>query len=146
MRLPILSLVVAVCALTGARKTASAQSAYSYPWCAKYYGKLEGTSCYYRSYQQCMATVSGVSEDGESFEEQAAVRDISVQGAYLSLNSRPRLQSEIRVVIEAAGEQNRPAALALRATVVHCTQTRDEGQTGVGVFFIEDAEAESPRD
>jgi hypothetical protein len=60
MRLPILSLVVAVSALAGASQTASAQSASSYPWCAKYYGKLEGTSCYYRSYQQCMATVSGV--------------------------------------------------------------------------------------
>jgi uncharacterized protein DUF3551 len=60
MRLPILSLVVAVCALAGAGQTASAQSAYSYPWCAKYYGKLEGTACYYKSYQQCMTTVSGV--------------------------------------------------------------------------------------
>jgi len=64
----------------------------------------------------------------------------------LSLNSKPRLQSEMRVVIEAAGEQNRPATLALRATVVHCAQAREEGQNGVGVFFIEDAEAESPRD
>jgi hypothetical protein len=60
MRLLTLSLVVAACALAGASRTATAQSAYSYPWCAKYYGKLEGTSCYYKSYQQCMATVSGI--------------------------------------------------------------------------------------
>jgi hypothetical protein len=59
MRLPILSflaasVVVAASALAGASQTASAQSAYSYPWCARYYGKLEGTSCYFKSYQQCM--------------------------------------------------------------------------------------------
>jgi hypothetical protein len=60
MRLPILCLVVAASALAAAGQTASAQSAYSYPWCAKYFGKLEGTSCYYKSYQQCMVTISGV--------------------------------------------------------------------------------------
>ena len=66
------------------------------------------------------ATVSGQSEDGAPFEEKATVRDLSLQGAYLSLNNRPRLQSELRVVIEAAGEQNRASVLSLRATVVHC--------------------------
>jgi Protein of unknown function (DUF3551) len=60
MRLPILCLVVAVSALAGASQTASAQSPYSYPWCAKYYGKLDGTGCYYKSYQQCMVTISGI--------------------------------------------------------------------------------------
>jgi hypothetical protein len=91
-------------------------------------------------------TVSGQTVDGVSFEEKATLRDISMQGAYLSLNNRPRLQSELRVVIEAAGEQNRSSTLALRATVVHCALGREENQNGVGVFFIEDAESESPRD
>jgi c-di-GMP-binding flagellar brake protein YcgR len=92
------------------------------------------------------ATVSGQTEDGASFEEKATLRDVSLQGAYLSLNNRPRLQSELRVVIEAAGEQNRSSTLSLRATVVHCAPGREENQNGVGVFFIEDAESESPRD
>ena len=51
-------------------------------------------------------TVSGQTEDGVHFEEKATVRDISLQGAYLSLKSRPRLQSELRVVIEASRRQN----------------------------------------
>jgi hypothetical protein len=92
------------------------------------------------------ATVSGIAEDGSPFEEKATLRDISVQGAYLSLASRPRLQSELRVVIEAAGEQNRLSTLSLRATVVHCAAGSEENQNGVGVFFIEDAESEPPRD
>ena len=50
------------------------------------------------------------------------------------------------MVIEAAGEQNRSSTLSLRATVVHCEPGREENQNGVGVFFIEDAESESPRD
>jgi hypothetical protein len=50
------------------------------------------------------------------------------------------------VVIEPVGDQNRSTALSLRATVVHCAPGRDENQNGVGVFFIEDAESEPPRD
>jgi hypothetical protein len=36
-----------------------AQSAYDYPWCAYYSGR-GGTSCYFSSYGQCRASVSGV--------------------------------------------------------------------------------------
>lgn len=40
---------------------ASAQSPYSYPWCAYYAPAGSGlTSCYFASYEQCMASVSGV--------------------------------------------------------------------------------------
>ena len=53
------------------------------------------------------AVVSGQSEDGRGFEEKATVRDLSLQGAYLILSNRPKLQSELRVVIEAAAEQSR---------------------------------------
>jgi phosphoribosyl 1,2-cyclic phosphodiesterase len=92
------------------------------------------------------ATVSGIADNGAAFEEKALVRDMSVQGAYLSLNSRPRLQSEMRVLIEPVGDQNRSTPLSLRATVVHCAPGREENQNGVGVFFIEDADSEPPRD
>jgi phosphoribosyl 1,2-cyclic phosphodiesterase len=92
------------------------------------------------------ATVSGQAEDGTTFEEKATLRDISLQGAYLCLNNRPRMQSELRVVIEASGDPNRASVLSLRATVVHCEPGREKDQNGVGVFFIEDADSEPPRD
>jgi hypothetical protein len=92
------------------------------------------------------ATVSGQSEDGTTFEEKATVRDLSLQGAYLCLSSRPRLQSEMRVVIEAADDQKRSSLLSLRGTVVHFDLGREKNQNGVGVVFIEDPEPVRPRD
>jgi len=85
------------------------------------------------------AIVSGHAEDGAAFKEKATVRDLNLQGAYLCLNNRPRLQSELQVVIEAADDQKRSSALSLRATVVHCEAGREKTQHGVGVVFIEDA-------
>jgi phosphoribosyl 1,2-cyclic phosphodiesterase len=89
------------------------------------------------------ALVSGCTEEGTPFEEKATVRDVSVQGAYLFLTKRPRLQSELRVVIQGTDDQG---AVSLRATVTHCETRGNKGQNGVGVFFIEDAEPEPPRD
>jgi hypothetical protein len=60
MRLLILSLVLANAALTSFADPASAQSAYSYPWCARVGSRNGPTSCYYASYQQCLTTLSGV--------------------------------------------------------------------------------------
>jgi hypothetical protein len=37
-----------------------AQSAYDYPICAVRSGKSGAMSCYYSSYEQCMATMSGI--------------------------------------------------------------------------------------
>ena len=92
------------------------------------------------------ATISGVTEDGKPFEEKATVRDMSLQGAYLALNSRPRLQSEVRVVIEASGDPTRSSMLSLRGTVVHFDLGREKNQNGVGVVFIEDPDPGRPRD
>jgi len=92
------------------------------------------------------ALVSGCTEEGVAFEEKATVRDVSVQGAYLCLNNRPRLQSELRVVIQGSDDPTQPGALSLRATVAHCEPRPHKGQNGVGVFFIEDEEPEPPRD
>ena len=92
------------------------------------------------------AVVSGQLDDGASFEEKAVVRDVSLRGAYLSLNNRPRLQSEMKIVIEAPGDQNQSSLLTLRATVVHCDAGREKNLNGVGILFIEDAELEPPRD
>lgn len=92
------------------------------------------------------ATVRGVTDEGRAFEERATVRDLSLQGAYLCLNSRPRLQSELMVAIDAAADREAASLLSLRATVVHCEPGREHSQNGVGVVFIEDAEPETPRD
>ena len=92
------------------------------------------------------ATVSGQSEDGSTFQEPATVRDLSLLGAYLCLKNRPRLQSEVRVVIEAAGDNNRSSVLTLRGIVVHFELGREKSQNGVGVVFIEDADAGRPHD
>jgi len=92
------------------------------------------------------AMVSGQTENGSKFEEKATVRDLSLQGAYLCLNNRPRLQSEVRVVIEAAGDASRSSVLSLRGTVVHFDPGREKTQNGVGVVFIEDPEPGRPHD
>jgi len=92
------------------------------------------------------ATVSGQSEDGKAFEEKATVRDLSLQGAYLCLQHRPRLQSEVKVVIEAAGEKNSSSVLSLRGTVVHFDPGREKSQHGVGVVFSEEIDPGIPRD
>jgi hypothetical protein len=60
MRLLTASLVVA---LLMAAAPASAQSAYDYPWCGVYTsneGPGGAQACYYATYAQCMATMSGL--------------------------------------------------------------------------------------
>jgi hypothetical protein len=52
MRPPMLSLFLIAAALLGEIRAASAQSAYSYPWCSK--SLLGGSiACRYSSYEQC---------------------------------------------------------------------------------------------
>ena len=60
LRLPIASLVVAAAVLAGASQTASAQSPNSYPWCARIVTRNAATSCYYKTKELCMLSVSGV--------------------------------------------------------------------------------------
>jgi phosphoribosyl 1,2-cyclic phosphodiesterase len=93
-----------------------------------------------------IATVSGQTEDGTPFEEKATLRDVSVQGAYLCMGNKPRLQSELRVVIEASQGPDSTGSVSMRATVTHCERGRGKDQNGVGIFFIEDAEPDPPRD
>jgi hypothetical protein len=54
-----LALLVAV---VGAAPSSFAQTAYDYPWCAVYGSRTGGgaQSCYYKTYSQCMATMSGI--------------------------------------------------------------------------------------
>ncbi len=92
------------------------------------------------------ATVYGCNENGGTFEEKTILRDLGLQGAYLFLSNKPRLQSEVRVVVDAAEGENGNGAVSLRATVTHCERSHEKSQNGVGVFFIEDAAPEPPRD
>jgi len=59
----IVPLVIAA-ALLGDTQPSNAQSPYSYPWCAIYFGDSSGLggamSCYYTSWEQCRTTMSGV--------------------------------------------------------------------------------------
>ena len=105
---------------------------------------LRGSRVGQRRRLRFAATVSGQSEDGKTFEEKATVRDLSLQGAYLCLKNRPRLQSEVRVVIEASGDKDRASVLSLRGTVIHCDPGREKSENGVGVVFIEEGDPTLP--
>jgi len=56
------------------------------------------------------------------------------------------LQSEVRVVIEAAGDPATSSSLSLRGTVVHFDAGREKTQNGVGVVFIDDTDPARPHD
>ncbi len=56
MHARVLSLLVVSAALSCATQGASAQTAYSYPWCGTNGG---GYSCYYATLDQCIATTAG---------------------------------------------------------------------------------------
>jgi hypothetical protein len=56
MHARVLSLLVVSAALWWATQGASAQTAYSYPWCGTNGG---GESCYYATLEQCIATTAG---------------------------------------------------------------------------------------
>ena len=60
-RTPIISLFVIAAALLGEMQISSAQSPYSYPWCA-IYGRRGGgaMSCYYTSWEQRRTTMLGI--------------------------------------------------------------------------------------
>jgi hypothetical protein len=63
-RIPIVALFVISAALLGETQISNAQSAYSYPWCAIYFGGNDGLggamSCYYTSWEQCRTTMLGI--------------------------------------------------------------------------------------
>jgi Protein of unknown function (DUF3551) len=61
-RKPIVILFLIAAALLGETRTGDAQSPYLYQWCAISGGGGSGgaMSCYYKTLQQCLATLSGV--------------------------------------------------------------------------------------
>lgn len=93
-----------------------------------------------------VATVRGQNDQGGSFEERTTLRDLSLHGGYLYLNHRPKLQSELRVLIETEAGPNYRSVMSLRGTVVHREPVPEKNQTGVGIVFIEEAEPGRPID
>jgi len=59
MRMPILRLFPIAAALLGESQGASAQSAYSYPWCLRSFAYPGTTSCYFKSYEECIMSLPG---------------------------------------------------------------------------------------
>jgi Protein of unknown function (DUF3551) len=60
MRLRIASMVLGCAAPLAGISGSFAQSAYDYPWCAIYTKTSGATSCYFASFQQCLATMRGI--------------------------------------------------------------------------------------
>jgi hypothetical protein len=59
MRPSVLFCLLAAAVLVGTIEQGHAQSPYNYSWCGVYGGKFGGgaRSCYYNSYEQCIATM-----------------------------------------------------------------------------------------
>lgn len=97
---------------------------------------MPGSRTALRREAQFRASVSGLTAEGQKFEEQTLVRDLSLQGALISLRHSPRMQSELQVTMEtptADGLQ----AMQLRGYVVRIEEGPEKGTTAVGVVFTD---------
>ena len=97
---------------------------------------MPGTRTALRREAQFRAKVSGVTESGQEFEEETIVRDLSLQGALISLHHTPRLQSELQVTMETPGEDG-THAMKLRGYVVRVDNGAEKGHSAVGVVFTD---------
>ncbi len=97
---------------------------------------MPGSRTALRREAQFRACVTGVTAEGQKFEEETLVRDLSLQGALISLKHSPRMQSELQVTMEtptADGLQ----AMRLRGYVVRIEEGVEKGTTAVGVVFTD---------
>ena len=97
---------------------------------------MPGTRTALRREAQFHAKVCGVTEGGKDFEEETVVRDISLQGALISLKHMPRLQSELQVTMEAPGSDGLQL-MKLRGYVVRIDTGEEKGRSSVGVVFTD---------
>src|SRR5713226_4249990 len=97
---------------------------------------MPGTRTTLRREAQFHARVSGVTEGGKEFEEETIVRDLSLQGALISLKHLPRLQSELQVTMEAPGADGMQS-MRLRGYVVRIDAGTEKGHSAVGVVFTD---------
>lgn len=103
-------------------------------------GKVEAhmpvTRTALRREAQFRARVSGITEGGHKFEEETVVRDLALQGALISMEHCPRLQSELQVTMETPGADG-PKLMKMRGYVVRTDSSEEKGHTSVGVVFTE---------
>lgn len=85
---------------------------------------------------QFRAKVSGFTEGGHAFEEETVVRDLALQGALISMQHCPRLQSELQITMETPGLDG-PKAMKMRGYVVRIETSEEKGHSAVGVVFTE---------
>jgi hypothetical protein len=97
---------------------------------------LPGTRTAMRREAQFRARVSGTTEGGKPFEEETQVRDLALQGALISLEHTPRLQSELLLTMEAPGSEGKKS-MVLRGYVVRAEPGFEKGQNAVGVVFTD---------
>jgi phosphoribosyl 1,2-cyclic phosphodiesterase len=83
------------------------------------------------------ARVAGCTSQGRTFDEEAIVRDLSVQGAFIHLHHTPKLQSTLQVSIDGLGDSTGSSRLVLRGYVVRVDSTPTADGIGVGVLFTE---------
>jgi len=85
---------------------------------------------------QFRAKVSGFTEGGHAFEEETVVCDLALQGALISMQHCPRLQSELQITMETPGVDG-PKAMKMRGYVVRIETSEEKGHSAVGVVFTE---------
>jgi phosphoribosyl 1,2-cyclic phosphodiesterase len=97
---------------------------------------MPGSRTTLRRDTQFRARVSGSTADGAPFEEETLLRDLSLQGALISLKHSPQLQSELQVTMEAPGVDGMQN-MRLRGYVVRIEAAAEPGQSAVGVVFTD---------
>ena len=97
---------------------------------------MPGTRTALRRDAQFRARIRGLTEGGKAFEEETLVRDLSLQGALISLQHLPRLQSELQVTMETPGPDG-PQIMNLRGYVVRIDEGTEKGHSAVGVVFTD---------
>src|ERR1700738_1779838 len=97
---------------------------------------MPGTRTALRREAQFRARVCGVTEGGKPFEEETVVRDLSLQGALISLQHLPRVQAELQVTMETPGPDGLHT-MRLRGYVVRIDAGTEKGHSAVGVVFTD---------
>ncbi len=97
---------------------------------------MPGTRTALRREAQFRARVCGVTEGGRQFEEETIVRDLSLQGALVSLQHMPRMQSELQVTMETPGV-DKSQTMRLHGYVVRIDADTEKGHNAVGVVFTD---------
>jgi len=84
------------------------------------------------------ARVTGLTDGGQTFEEETFINDLTLHGALIYLDHSPKLQSELQVQLEnpgICGASNSP--LRLRGYVVRIEAASEKDRTAVGIVFTE---------